>query len=503
MSLQDQVDRNTRALQNTTDPNSLTANQVMPSGGSVVVVNPNTNEFETIPEEVSNGQRSFYNEFSKKINYDAMYIRRENSLGWLNIMWRKGNRHLTWLFRNNEFDDYMILGDSYVGDSVLGDRSIGLQNYGTLSGTWYTTSPNAHFTATIDDTFTTVLTTSKVNFAHYADNRGGIWEFVIDGDTANAVTISTYSTTPLAPQKVILFDNLAFEEHTIVGTFKGDDPNNVPSGGAGTSRGWVWFGTPNDPNNKTFENFQPDFINTRETDLAQGFSNKEYALQVRLQGDTNDYEYLPMHAATGTVFNVNPTNIQVDGQSIDIMDSLYDVYQECSSITVTQDCVGRNTNTVQDLMKIDTLHRFNSNAKVTFTGSFNSLEDLEINIGYGGMLPVHNQNFDKLITSLTTSYAATLTDGSRTNLEDELDAATSFVFRNSASPNYFISIDYLNPNKTLRQEAINKGDLGETCFLEHRDVNVAKLYNKLYQATEISKGNTLNVSLVFYSGSIN
>lgn len=50
MPIEDRVDRLERALQNTVDPNSLTANQVMPSGGTVVVVNPTSNEFETVPK---------------------------------------------------------------------------------------------------------------------------------------------------------------------------------------------------------------------------------------------------------------------------------------------------------------------------------------------------------------------------------------------------------------------------------------------------------------------
>jgi hypothetical protein len=58
MSLQDQVDRINRVLQNTVDPNNLTANQTMPSGGKVVVVNPNSNELETIPE-ISSSENPF------------------------------------------------------------------------------------------------------------------------------------------------------------------------------------------------------------------------------------------------------------------------------------------------------------------------------------------------------------------------------------------------------------------------------------------------------------
>lgn len=50
MSLQQQIDDINSVLNDRVEPNDLTANQSMPTGGKVVVVNPANNSFETVPK---------------------------------------------------------------------------------------------------------------------------------------------------------------------------------------------------------------------------------------------------------------------------------------------------------------------------------------------------------------------------------------------------------------------------------------------------------------------
>jgi hypothetical protein len=71
-------------------------------------------------------------------------------------------------------------------------------------------------------------------------NQGGIWEILVDG--TNKVTVSTWAKTAVN-KTTPLYRGLTQGAHTIVATFKGDDPDHKPSGGTNTSRGWVKHST--------------------------------------------------------------------------------------------------------------------------------------------------------------------------------------------------------------------------------------------------------------------
>lgn len=77
----------------------------------------------------------------------------------------------------------MILGDCFTGVASTGLTAYENKNYETLTGTWVTTAPNAHYATSVGATMTTTVTGESIEFHFYGDNRGGIWEFVIDGDT--------------------------------------------------------------------------------------------------------------------------------------------------------------------------------------------------------------------------------------------------------------------------------------------------------------------------------
>ncbi|PFT68909.1 hypothetical protein COK81_34420, partial [Bacillus thuringiensis] len=77
---------------------------------------------------------------------------------------------------------------------------------------------------------------------------------------------------------------LAKGMHTVIATFKGDDPANAPASGANTARGWV----KNDTGyaqaaeaHKTALLYDDLLHPVKEIDLLVPFSNKEFAFRMK------------------------------------------------------------------------------------------------------------------------------------------------------------------------------------------------------------------------------
>lgn len=204
-----------------------------------------------------------------------------------------------------------------------------------ISGTWITSASPNIYTTTIGDTIRADVTGTDIWVKTYKDNRGGIWSFVVDG--AAPVVISTYNSTAQTNQYQQIATGLSAGSHTVVGTFAGDDPSNVPSGGAGTSRGWVY----RDPyTNVTFYDAsggsalalglaEMGITNAAFTDtlLLHGASKKEFALSVRPDAEAGwTPAWVPYHSGTtGVCRNVTST-MYADGKAAPAIASLAQNY---------------------------------------------------------------------------------------------------------------------------------------------------------------------------------
>jgi hypothetical protein len=114
------------------------------------------------------------------------------------------------------------------------------KNYDSRTGTWTDATATIQYTKSVGATFTLSFTGTGCFFRHWADNTGGIWEFVIDGSTDNKTTISTWNAT--ATTKVTeIARGLESKTHTVKATFKGDDPKHAPATGKNTSKGWACY----------------------------------------------------------------------------------------------------------------------------------------------------------------------------------------------------------------------------------------------------------------------
>jgi hypothetical protein len=113
------------------------------------------------------------------------------------------------------------------------------KNYTSTTGAWNTSAAPNHYTTEVGATFTGTFYGTGCYLQTYANNQGGIWEITVDGIYTRQ--ISTWSAAIVNPKVHPLFTGLPEGEHTIVGVFKGDDPEHAPSGGTGTSRGWLKY----------------------------------------------------------------------------------------------------------------------------------------------------------------------------------------------------------------------------------------------------------------------
>ena len=428
--------------------------------------------------------------------YEKMYYKRENSLGWVSVMLLNKNEHITWTFRNNTFDDFYILGDCFAG-GVTRDLSIYQnKNYETITGTWATTAPNTHYTTEVGATMTTYFEGEKIEFHHYADNRGGIWEFVLDDDTTNKVTVSTWSETAIATNNKVLFEGLEFGTHKLVGTFKGDDPANVPSSGAGTGRGWGYVDGLN--GYLTYRSFKTQLINDRVQDILVGFSNKEFAFQIRKANSNHAYQFVPMHNNIGTAFEKEPVKFVADSKVLsesDISSLTIGEFYECTKFSVIQSCYGRNPeSTTENLVEVNTNVTVNKTGNVEIAGKIKPLVDIEIDNGYGIMTPLDKGITTKCITSIGNEYPTIKTDGSSTFLEDEEDETTSFMFVSSDKKDYVATVKFNNTKNTLIT-GVDKG--GNPIWLEHRGNIMQKLYYRQYHNASLKTSEVFKFSATF------
>lgn len=440
-------------------------------------------------------QTDFVAMVERNTEYDKMMYKRENSLNYMTVMLMRGSEHVSWTFRNNTYDDYWILGDCFAGTVSLGLAIYQNKNYDTKTGTWVTTAPNAHYATNVGATMTTTVTGESIEFHYYADNRGGIWEFVIDGDTANKVTVSTWKSTATSTNNVTLKSGLAFGTHTVVGTFKGDDPANAPSSGAGTSRGWIYVDGLN--GYLTFRTYKTQLTNSRDKDLFINFSNKEFALKMR-KANFGTAQFVPMHSNIGTAFNAEQRRILANGSSVDPASLIIGEFIECDDFKLVQKVYARNPDSLdENLATIATTVSINKKGTAEINGKMQVLSTIQVEEGYFLMAPVSKLSINRLATSINNYYDATKTDGSRTYLSPEKDRATSYAFTSSSSKDFIIAARFNDYRNSLRTGGEGKYTENFNTWIEHRDATMTKLYASVFHNA------TLNPGEVFrWSGSL-
>ena len=457
----------------------------------------NTNESTRQEVTTQLAQTDFVSQVSRLIGgYEKMYYKRENSLGWMTVMLRNGLEHVSWTFRNNTADDFIILGDCFYGHVTESFARYGEENYDSVTGTWNTSSSN-NYTTQVGATFTKTMMGEKFEFNHYANNQGGLFEFIVDGDVENPVIVSTYSETPVPVKTSLIVEGLPFGEHTIVATFKGDDPNNPPYGGASSSRGWV---AKRETSPKTFYSYKTQLTNSRIQDLLVGFSNKEFAFRIRKAETSHSTQFIPMHSGIGTAFKKVEPRFIADGKVIDYVNLPFAEFFECNTFRLVQSVYGRNPESAdENLMEINTNVTINKSGNVEIAGKMEPLSDIEIENGYGIMFPVKKDITTKAISSKGNEYPTIKTDYSSTFMSSESDTTTSFAFVSEENPDFIASVRFNDIMNTLKA---NEEKDATSFWIEHRDVTMQKLYFRVFRNRTLTPEDTFKFSGTFNCGKV-
>lgn len=402
----------------------------------------------------------------------------------------KGTKSQQWYMDKDTNDDFMKLSGGFVSEYGLSSSAIGTQGYDTKTGVWNTGTVN-HYTLEVGATFTTTFTGNGIEFRHLEDLRGGVWRFVVDGKPELTLDYSTYGTS-VATKSAMLFEFLPNGEHTIVGTFMGDDPLNPPSSGAGTSRGWVYGST------GTWELFETKYSFTKEVEVFKMTSNKEFAIAVTPTGATTA-QWIPEHNSVGTAFAIKQ-EVYFDNKLQTEWTNQTNYYQY-NSVQVIQKMYGKHPENANNLIEFTTIHTFNADGVFTKT-KINVLQNITINTGYALMCPVHFPFTDKMMTSLGNAYGIVSTvDYASTDLSEN-DKALSYLFIGNATyPNYVGAMTISQPKKTLR---VGKtGRKTPLTWLQFRATNsLAKLYPQMFNNYQATTGEKFEFSGYYTIGEI-
>ena len=331
-----------------------------------------------------------------------------------------------------------MLRTGYSGDleMALYDR----KNYESTTGTFYTSSPPNNYATQVEATITGKVKGTEIRFASCKSNVGGIWEFVVDGDTANPVVISTFSDSFTVYAEQVIKSGLTDTEHTVVGTFKGADPNNPPTGSA---QGWVYYNV--DPvnwkNRWTFLGYRKEVVNSFSNGIMQlGYaSNKEYAFQFTKNGYTH---WFPEHNSIGTAFKKEEPQFLLDDTPIDFTTIVQGAFYEGKKFELIQKLYFKMPEIAENLGELYITHTIKDDGVVSVTCKFKFLQDMTVTTGYVFMLPIVAATINEMLSGIGNSKVSV--DEPNYYFAEEQDKVFSFAGIDSRNPNLItaMTIDY-------------------------------------------------------------
>lgn len=393
-------------------------------------------------------------------------------------------------FRKNGNDDHIKIDGAGIANKVL------KKNYESTTGSINTNSAPLAFATTVGSTITFKFTGTGFDFNHHTDNRGGLWEFDIAGEKTTITThingvpsterSGSYGVRPIAR-------NLDYGEHTVTATFKGDDPNNPPAGGAGTSRGWVCWTSEKDGDYRTYTAsiYGTDAIyNTSiltDFEVIQDKSNVEFALSVKPTGTAEEYHWFPEHSSVGTLF-ADEQKILFDGKEITDFSNTNKSYSAKSIIFYQKSKGYHPSDSINPLAEIMTVYSI-TNRGLSVNYKVNFLRDTDISSGYTMMLPANGNFMDKIILNDGVEALKIVGSSQETTSFNNSDEITSLLIANnsdSKKENYVLAYKFVDPLNTLRQ---GKEDRETPIFrIQHRTDGLQKFYPGIFKAATVNAG---------------
>jgi hypothetical protein len=360
------------------------------------------------------------------------------------------------------------------------------------AATYYTTAVGATWTAQI----VTTEPNARVLMTHYTDNRGGRWTLDLVELPAVSATISTWASVGANKYGVHVLTVPNPGTYTLRGTFAGDDPANPPSGGAGTSRGWLLNATVDLYLARISQPVQGYAL------LSPGVSNKNFAFTIKNPA-SGVPEFIPYHG-TAVETIVEPPRVYADGALLDVAAMTIDTPLEVESLAVVQHIKGHTSSAPTELVEVWTVDTFAPDGTYKALGTLKVLSPLEAQRAmYTGMLPFNPAVLDLLVTSYRNAYPATaaMGNGSSTSLPLTEGRFLTSIAAVGPNPAHLAAARYNDPVSTRRQ-LVNAND--PAAFIEHRTPTLGKFYPRFgyTDGTAVPAGTVWRFDVDFWFGRI-
>lgn len=469
----------------TTPVEGVSAQEIIDARGGAASLGDRLNNFNSHMADTAkyNNQIDFIQLIQSFTSYRRLRFRKSTDT-LMELTADNGNKHITYQLTKDANDDFWKIGDCFVGE--LEEGIIDCANYSDTTGTWVTLYPPKHFTTEIGATFTAKVKGSTIVFVHFSDSRGGIWEFVVDGDTDNKVTVSTWAATDTVDEEDIIATGLDPNvEHTVVGTFKGEDPDHTPS--ESPARGWCNYKVPGmSYANYTIRGYDEGITNSKAASLMYAASNKEMALETCYNGT---YNWIPDHGV-GTAFTAEPMKIIIDGAEIipgDWLDFGWQ-WQDCDEIKIIQHLYGKISNT--NVAEITVTHYLTKDGVLSYNASFTALTDIDVNVSYPCMLVTDATVLNEFVTGILNSQVSS-GDDTRVYFTTEQDKIHSACVISASNKNYIAAAKVEIPLISMRIEKTSgKPEPGKDMYLWQRPVE-PKLYWANTDKLDLTTGDCL------------
>lgn len=298
-----------------------------------------------------------------------------------------------------------------------------LQDYNSVTGTWYTYATGIIYCTAAGATFTTTFTGSGIDLYSYSNVNGGLWSFSIDG--GDVILVSVYN--PTLDYKISqIARNLSLTgTHTIVGTFLGQDPAHPTA----TPIGWMCHGT---ADKKCHIVYNITFNNLHTIKVV---SNSEIAAIFKKNGVGYSEQFFPYH---GDITSTNSsTVVKVDG--ITISDFTTRQIGACTNFTVNQTGNIFNTNEPTEILATFTDNMLFDKRGYDIYWRLTFSQTTSCSVGYAFMVPAVSTWATDLQTKYGNIDLSTLDQVNPNNL--------------TGSERYW-TLRYVNDNGTTLQQSI-------------------------------------------------
>ena len=363
------------------------------------------------------------------------------------------------------------------------------------TGTFNTDSTPNHYATEVGSIVTTEVYGSEIIFHHLSDDRGGIWDFWVNGQFVKSISTNnkTLGVSNISRFEQVIVSGLPVVNpntggrHRITGVFAGDDPRNPPSGGAGTSRGWLKHGSK--PTFTASSYLRPLDPDKDKLDLLSSGSIDDFALTISPDSGTSP-NWVPTHSGNVTT-KANNVQVYLDGRFLFSQSngtwsavSSFTQYLTGSSVTIFQTAVGHHSSSpAEDLVKISRVIEIEPPFIRTYK-SFRFLEDTHVGTGYLSQWGFKDNGNDAALTTPGGLVTPLITPA--TNTQSSFPVTTNSLnlmsFWRSGRP---VSV-------SISTNSVAGLDFGDpSVFMTHRTDGINKIYFRGISDTVVPSGTIL------------